>query len=203
MPSARRRLVLLASLALAVLPACRKEAAPPPAATPARVENAALGVAFTALPEGMRVVRNEGETLEIAHAVAGVEAPIVVTLSPKQASAINLVELSKAFQAEVVAGGGKFHGGNELVTPFGTAYTVRGGVEGGAVEERRVLMVHPGDPDRLLTFTIRYPPGDGTTARARMAPMLELVASLEPLAAGPAAPETPGAPAPTPTPATD
>jgi len=64
---------------------------------------------------------------------------------------------------------------------------VRATVEGGAVEERRILMVHPSDADRLLTVALTYPPGDNEGARRRLQLMLELVTALEPLGAAPAA----------------
>lgn len=174
----------LASL-LALPFACGGSGAPP-AAVPERVENAGLGVVFTELPAGVRVVRNDGATLELAAADEAGEGTLRVIASEPRVESINLVEEAKAFGAEATAGGGEFFGGNELVTPYGSAYTVRATVDGGAVEERRVLMVHPGDSDRLLTLALSYPPGDKEGARRRLQQMLELVTVLEPLDAAPA-----------------
>jgi hypothetical protein len=53
--------------------------------------------------------------------------------------------------------------------------------------ERRVFLVHPGDPDRLVTFVLRYPPSEAEAANARLRQTLDLLAALEPLAP-PAAP---------------
>ncbi len=72
------------------------------------------------------------------------------------------------------------------MTPYGSAYTVRGTLDGGAIEVRRVLMVHPADSERLLTLELAYPPGDKEDARRRLQQMLELVTVLEPLDVAPA-----------------
>lgn len=152
-----------------------------------RVENATLGVAFTELPAGITVVKNEGSALELAAADDAGAGRVTVTVGPRRDTSINLVEEAKAFGAEAEAAGGTFYGGNELVTPYGSAYTVRAAVDGGALEERRILMVHPSDADRLLTVTLSYPPGDNESARRRLQQMLELVTALEPLGAAPAA----------------
>jgi len=180
--SFRRVAVALVTLSLPLLAAaCRRAGPPPPPPAPARVENAALGLVFTALPETIRVTTNEGERLAFAADRAGVAASVEVALGPRESTAIYLIERAKAFQPEVEAAGGKFHGGNELVTPSGSAYTVRATLAGGAVEERRILMLHPADPDRLLQLTLRYPPGDPQTARDRLMQVMDLLAVMEPL----------------------
>jgi len=160
----------------------QEPAAPP---TPVRVESAALGIAFTELPAGVTVARNDGGVLELAAADEAGAGRLTVTVGPDRDLSINLIEEAKAFGAQAEAGGGKFFGGNELVTPYGSAYTVRATLAGGAVEERRILMVHPSDADRLLTLALAYPPGDSEGARRRLQQMLELVTVLEPLGAAP------------------
>lgn len=177
-------LALLLPSTLALAGCGAQEPIAPPA--PVRVENTALGVAFTELPAGVTVARNEDAVLELAAADEAGAGRLTVTVGPERESSINLVEEAKAFGTEAEAAGGKFFGGNELVTPYGSAYTVRASVEGGAVEERRILMVHPSDADRLLTLSLAYPPGDSEGARRRLQQMLELVTVLEPLGAAPA-----------------
>jgi len=176
----------LAPLLLLAASACQRES-PRSAAPPARVENAALGVVFTELPAGVAVARNEGESLELVAADPAGEGRIEVRIEARNAAGINLVEEAKAFGAAAEEAGGRFFGANELVTPLGPAYTARAAVDGGATEERRVLMVHPADPERLLVVALRYPPGDAESARRRLQQMLELVTALEPLAAAAAA----------------
>jgi hypothetical protein len=174
--------VVLATLALPLAAACRKaEPPPPPAPAPQRLESAALGLVFTVLPTGFTVTRNEGATVTLTADRAGVPATVEVTVGPRETSTIYLVERAKAFQAEVAAAGGKFFGGNELVTPFGSAQTVRATVDGGEIEERRILMLHPADPDRLLQITMRHPPGDAQAARDRLVQLMDLLAVMEPL----------------------
>ncbi len=179
-----RALSLAAPLLIAaLLTGCQPAPAPAPEiVTPVRVESPGLGVVFTDLPEGFRLVRNEGEELELEATSNRIEAPVTVAAGPRQSSSINLVEQAKTFQNEALAAGETFFGGNELVTPYGSAYAVRASADGGAAEERRILMLHPGDPDRLLTIAVRYPAGGGEVARARLQQLLELVANLEPMA---------------------
>lgn len=183
MSSSARRLAGRAGLllGLAALAACSKPA-PPPAAAPAapvRVENAALGLVFTALPAGFTVARNEGATLAFDADLKGTAATVAVAVGESEGGALGLVDRARAWGAEVQTAGGQFHGGNELVTPFGQAYTVRATVDGGKVEERRVLMAYPPDPTRLLTMTMRYPPGDPQTARDRLMQLMDLLSSME------------------------
>lgn len=168
-------------LGLAALAACSKPAPPPPAAPPApvRVENAALGLVFTALPQGFKVTKNEGAALVFDADLAGVAATVTVGVGEPETGAIGLVDRANAFGAEAQAAGGKFHGGNELVTPFGSATTVRATVDGGKIEERRVLMLHPPDPRRLLTFVMRYPPGDAQATRDRLMQLMGLLGAME------------------------
>lgn len=182
-PATRRLLggagFLLGLGALAL--ACSKPAPPPPAATaaPVRVENRALGLAFSSLPAGFEVAKNEGATLVFDADLAGVAATVTVGVGEPEAGAIGLVDRANAFGAEAQAAGGKFHGGNELVTPFGSATTVRATVDGGKVEERRVLMLHPPDPRRLLTLVMRYPPADAQVTRERLMQLMELLGAME------------------------
>jgi len=183
MPRTPRRLLggVGLALGLAALASCSKPAPPPPAAAPApvRVENAALGLVFTALPAGFTVAKNDGPTLAFAADLKGAAATVTVAVGDPEGGPIGLLDRANAYGAEAQKAGGKFHGGNELVTPFGQAYTVRATVDGGQVEERKVLMVYPPDPTRLLTLTMRYPPGDPQAARDRLMQLMDLLSAME------------------------
>ena len=179
-------LVLLALVA----PACRpKPAAPPPAAAPEAVENAALELAFRPLPAGFKVADNAGERLSFDAFADGVPGTVTVTVGAPTPSGYNLVAEAKGWGEQAsAAAGGRFFGGNELVTPFGVAYTARALVEGGATEERRLFLLHPGGGDRLVTFVLRYPPGPPEAARDRLQQLMDLLASLEPRPSAPPPP---------------
>jgi hypothetical protein len=179
------RLALPALLALAAsglaLSGCR--ARPPAAATsePKAVENATLGLAIRPLPPGFEVAENAGDRLRFDATLDGVPGSAAIAVGPPEPAGINLVAESKAWgEAAARAPGGKFFGGNQLVTPTGDAYTVRALVDGGQTEERRVFMLHPGGGDRLLTLTLRYPPGDATVANGRLRQLIDLLGALEP-----------------------
>jgi hypothetical protein len=179
----RGALVLLSAASLAV---CSRPSAEEPPAPPAAVESMALGLRLTSLPEGWSVAVGEGPRWAFAARAGEVQGSATIELQEPASAAVNLVEEAKAYgEAAAAAPGGKFFGGNELVTPYGSAYTVRVLVDRGLVEERAVLLLHPDGSGRLLKVGLRYPPGDGETARARLLQALELVGALEPLAATP------------------
>jgi hypothetical protein len=166
----------LAALALA----CR-EPAPPPAPAPVRVENAALGLAIAGLPEGFAVEANEGATLRLASAGPGGRGTVTLAVEAA-ARSVNVIEEAKAAQREIEAKPeATFAGGNELVTPAGAGYAVRGSwVEGGArIEERRIFCLHPDGSGRLVTLVERYPAGDAPNAGERFRRALELLSALE------------------------
>jgi hypothetical protein len=114
----------------------------------------------------------------------------VVSVDPEVVEGADLAGKAKAFGDAAVAAGGKFFGGNQLVTPYGAAYTARALVDGGAVEERRFFLLHPDGSARLVLFVLRYPPGETAAANARLRQTLDLLAALEPFE-GPA-PTAPG-----------
>jgi hypothetical protein len=173
-------LVLLALVGFA----CAKGPAAPPAAAPTAVENAALGLAVRPLPPGFTVAENVGERLAFDAVADGIPGNAAIAVGPPASSGINLVAEAKAWGEQAgAAPGGKFFGGNELVTPFGSAFTVRALVDGGATEERRIYLLHPGAGDRLVTLSLRYPPSQPEAARDRLQQLMDLLASLEPLAA--------------------
>ena len=157
----------------------------PPAAAPAEdvapaAENAALGLRVTELPEGIRMAGNEGDRLVFDAASDGVPGNLLIGVGPPVLAGINLAAEANGFGERAAASGGKFFGGNQIVTPYGSGYVAR--VLGGdGMEEIRVFLLHPGDSDRLLTVSLGYPPGGPEVSRARMNQVIELLGALEPL----------------------
>jgi hypothetical protein len=185
----QRAFVCVALSAGLALTGCRRQA--PTAAAenePKAVENAELELTVAPLPAGIEVAENRGEKLTFDAVSDGVPGTLTVTVSPPDPSGVNLVAETKRFGAEATAAaGGKFFGGNELVTPSGSAFTARALVDGGTVEERRVFLLHPGGGDRLVTISLRYPPGDVGASRARMQQTMDFLAALQALPPGDAA----------------
>lgn len=169
---------------LVLLAGCGRQ--PPAATTPATptsVDNVALGLRLAALPEGVTVAVNQGPRLALDARAGSTRGTATIELRATASSSVNLVAEAKTHGETAAAEGGKFFGGNELVTPYGAAYTVRVLVDRGLVEERAVFLLHPDGSGRLLVVRLRYPPGDNEAVRLRMLQALELVGTLEPLAA--------------------
>lgn len=173
--------VQAASLLLAV--AC---AAPEPvgdSAAARAVEMPSLGLRLTDLPAGFSAPREDRDRFELDAPLAGVAGTAALWIEPRT-GAVNLVEEARRFGEQAAAApGGEFHGGNELVTGYGPAYTARAAVEGGAVEERRTFLLHPDGSERLLVVSLRHPPGGAQVSRARLQQVLELLQALEPAGA--------------------
>jgi len=168
-------------LALLAASACSKPAAPPaPSGGTTAVESATLGVKLTELPEGFSNPRELGGALELLADLNGTRGTVTLRILERPGG-VSLVEEVKGFGASASAAGGTFYGGNELVTPYGAAYTARAAVDNGTAEERRVFLLHPDGSQRLLVVNLHYPPGDAEVARGRLQQMLALLAALEPL----------------------
>ena len=189
-PATRRRLLLLV-LAVLALPACGERPSPPAQDEPKAVENARLELAVRPLPPGFEVAENAGDRLRFDAVSDGVPGTATVTVGAPSPGGHNLVAEAKSWgEGAGAAPGGKFLGGNELVTPWGVAYTARALVDGGATEERRIFLLHPGGGDRLVTIALRYPPGPTEAARDRLQQLIDLLSSLEALPAPAPAPGT-------------
>jgi hypothetical protein len=169
---------------IALLAACARGPAEEAPAAPAAIDNPTLGLRLTALPEGFSPAGGDLSRWAFSAPSGDVQGTATIELRPAASAAVNLVEQAKGFgEAAAAEPGGRFFGGNELVTPFGSAYTVRVLADRGLVEERAVFLLHPDGSNRLLQVSLRYPPGDSETARARLLQVLELVGALEPLPA--------------------
>jgi hypothetical protein len=181
---------LVAALALA---ACGPSETPPSApSAPAPGPHAGLGLRLTSLPPGVTETGRDVDRWSFAAELGGVDGTIILAVTPREVGSINLVEQAKRFgEIAAAAPGGKFFGGNELVTPSGPAYSARALVDGGAVEERRLFLLHPADGDRLVTLVLRYPPSTTeVVARDRFQQLIDLLSALE---ASPAAAMAPPA----------
>lgn len=153
--------VALALPALATL-ACG-EPAPPPAPEPVRVEHAELALAIAALPEPFAATTTTGESLELTAPGPNGPGTVRITVGPPSNSGINLVEATKARQAEFeIAPGGKFYGTRSLGGALGNVFTARGGLlieDGTEVEETWAFALHPIEKTRMMSIVYRYPPG--------------------------------------------
>lgn len=167
--------VSLALPALLILSIACSRSVPP---APVRIENAVLGVAIAALPEGFELVSAEDETIELT--VPGPAGPgrAVIAAGPLETSGINLVDATKERREwfESTAGATYF-GNRELGTPIGTAFTARGTypTADGEVEETWVYAIHPA-ANRLLTITFTYPTGE---SEERVGQLLALLGEIE------------------------
>ncbi len=174
----RLQFALLASI-LAIA-ACQKSA-PPPAPAPVRIESPALGLVIAALPDGFRLEANQGETLRFASDGASGSGTLTLAVDGTRSS-VNVIEEAKSAQKELEQRReATFSGGNELVTPAGAGYAVRGSWAegGGRFEERRIFALHPDRSGRLITLVDRYPAGDAVNARDRFGRELALLSALE------------------------
>jgi len=181
MTRARRHLSVLTLVG--IVAGCSTPPEPPPPA-PTTVSNPALGLRLSQLPADILVTVAEGPRWAFAAPIGETAGTATIELTEARSAAVNLVEEARRYGDSAAATeGGKFFGGNELVTPYGSAYTVRVLADRGLVEERVVFLLHPDGSQRLLRLVLRYPPGDGEAARARLMQALELVGALEPLAA--------------------
>jgi len=175
-PRSTARSFSLVVLVLSAALACNRPAPEPPA--PQRVGNPTLGIALSAVPLPFRVESNSPDGLVL---VAD-EGTRVDFQDADPSAGADVVAAAKASQDDFAAKpGGKFEGGTQLVTPYGSSYTVRGSFDDGGsrIEERRVYMPHPDGSGRLLVVRYRYPAGDLAAARERLQQMIALVSNLE------------------------
>ncbi len=177
-PRPRRRLLVLIATLLPVLAGCQPGGGPGD-----EVENTALGIVVAPLPAPFEVLRNDGETLQLAVDGDAERGLVEFELSPPQPQGINLVEESAARTAYFESRpGGTSSGRQEIVAPIGHVYTARGSYDagGGRVEELWALAVPPG-AERLLSIVYRYPAGTDSPQRAQH--LLTLLENLAPLKA--------------------
>lgn len=171
-----RRIWIVAPALLFV--ACEAVTNPPMA--PRRVENPALMLVFSDLPEGCEVERNEGSELVFACRVDEVAGRVAVGVSEPERVDLRQTARDQQQHFEALPEGAYF-GIVELVTPTGPAYTARGRYvhEGDAVEEVQIHVVHPSERDRRLTLRYSYPERDRDHSQARRDQLMFLTGEVD------------------------
>ncbi len=146
------------------------------------VTNAALGITLSHLPDGFRVVRNEGDQLVLKRTDPDDSATLSFKIGPEQTAGVNLVERVWQEKARIESlPDGDYKGQNELGgAAIGTIYTSRGryrGDDGEMIEEYRALAVHPA-ANRLLILDYRYPPTERTGER--LTQLMQVIEQIKP-----------------------
>lgn len=181
----RRTAISFAAASIALLAAA---CSPDQPATPAiqSVSNEALGIRLDPLPEDFVVAVNDGASLELALAVDKVGGRVSFEVGDPE-PAVDLVAAVNRHRFQVEAKpGADYKGGQELVTPHGSAFYSRGRFLDGAelVEETLVVLEHP-SASRLLVISYRYPAAGDSSVRVQQ--LLELVGGLQGPGSGAAA----------------
>lgn len=170
-------LALAAAVALA---ACQNRQ--PPAPVDLSVTNEALGLRLTSLPSEFVVDVDQGADLELVPADDSVGGRVTFSVGEEE-TGINLVAAVKRHQRMIEEQPeSDYQGGQELVTPFGTAFYSRGRFLSGLdeIEETVLLLKHP-TASRLLTISYRYPAGADSSVRVEQ--LLDILGVLEGLGA--------------------
>jgi len=146
------------------------------------VTNDRLAIALSHLPDGFRVVRNEGDELVLERTDPEDPAKLSFLVGPEQSAGVNLVE--RVWQEKARIEGlpdGEYKGQNELGgADIGTIYTSRGryrGEDGAMVEEYRALAVHP-SANRILILDYKYPPTERTGER--LTQLMQVIEQIRP-----------------------
>lgn len=158
----------------------------PPAPVVESVSNETLGILLDPLPPDFVVAVNDGRRLELAPAVDKVGGRVAFEVGDPEPE-VNLVAAVNRHRFQVEAKpGADYKGGQELVTPHGSAYYSRGRFLDGTelVEETVVVLEHP-SASRLLIISYRYPAAGDSSVRVQQ--LLELVGGLHVPGSGTAA----------------
>jgi hypothetical protein len=152
----------------------REPAAPPDTS----VTNEALGIRLAALAEDFQVAANEGDRLELVPAESSVGGRVMFSVGEER-DAINLVAVVKQHQRWIEEQPeGEYRGGQELQTPYGTAFYSRGRYLAGMTEteQTEIYLKHPFQ-SRLLTISYTYPAGGDSSVRVQQ--LIDILAQLE------------------------
>ena len=142
------------------------------------VTNEALGIRLAAVPEEFEVAVNQGNQLELVPVESSVGGRVTFTVGEER-DAINLVAVVKKHQQSIEElPEAEYKGGQELVTPFGTAFYSRGRFLAGMTEteQTEVYLKHPFQ-SRLLTISYQYPAAGDSSVRVQQ--LLDLLAMVE------------------------
>jgi hypothetical protein len=173
----------IASIAL-LAAACGPEQ--PPAPVVESVSNETLDIRLNPLPTDFAVAVNDGRRLELVPAVDAVGGRVVFEVGDEEPE-VNLVAAVNRHRLQVEQmPGAEYKGGQELVTPHGSAFYSRGRFLAGTelVEDTVVVLKHP-SASRLLTIGYRYPAAGDSSVRVQQ--LLDLVSVLQVPGSGTAA----------------
>jgi hypothetical protein len=158
-----------------ILSTCARTPETPPDPS---VTNQVLGIRLASLPSDFQVSLNEGEHLELVPVESSVEGRVTFSVGQRE-TGINLVAAVKGHQRRVEERPeADYRGGQELVTPLGTAFYSRGRFLTGLTEseETAIFVKHPSE-SRLLTIAYRYPAGADSSVRVQQ--LLDILGELE------------------------
>ena len=167
--------LVIASIAL-LAAACGPEQ--PAAPVVESVSNETLDIRLDPLPTEFAVAVNDGRRLELGPAVDAVGGRVVFEVGDEEPE-VNLVAAVKRHQLQVEQmPGAEYKGGQELVTPHGSAFYSRGRFLAGTelIEDTVVVLKHP-SASRLLTIGYRYPAAGDSSVRVQQ--LLDLVSVLQ------------------------
>ncbi len=142
------------------------------------VTNDALGLRLSAVPADFEVAVNDGDVFELVPVEETVGGRAVFSVGP-EGEVINLIAVVKQHQQHIEEmPEAEYKGGQELVTPYGTAFYSRGRYLAGLAdtEETNIFLKHPFE-DRLLTISYRYPAGADSSVRVQQ--LLDILAVIE------------------------
>jgi hypothetical protein len=151
-------------------------------AEPTTVENAELRLRLVEIPADFLVAVNEERDLVLDHSDPAIGGQIDVLVSAPEEGQ-NLPQAVKFHEAFVRnQEQGDYQGGQELVSPLGTAFYSRGRfvLDGESIEETVVFTLHP-DADRMMRLRYRYPAGLDSSIRVQQ--LFDVLATVEALEA--------------------
>jgi hypothetical protein len=149
----------------------------------ASVTNQPLGIRLDPLPPDFAVAVNDDRGLELVPVEAKVGGRVVFEVGDEE-PLIDLVAAVHRHQRRVEEmPGADYKGGQELVTPLGSAFYSRGRYLAGAelVEDAVLVSKHPSS-NRLLVISYRYPAGADSSVRVQQ--LLEIVSVVQAIGVG-------------------
>jgi hypothetical protein len=170
------RVLSLALSAVVVAAGCANRQ--PPAPVDPSVTNEDLGLRLTSVPADFVVDLNQGPDLELVPAEPSVGGRVTFSVGEEE-QGINLIAAVNRHRSAIEEQPeAAYQGGQELLSPHGTAFYSRGRFLVGfdQVEETVVLLKHP-TANRLLTIRYRYPAGADSSIRVQQ--LLDVLGVLE------------------------
>lgn len=175
----------LVLMVLAASTACRQAEPPVAQNAPQRVDNPGVGISLADVPDGFRLVSNEGDRIVLERAsqpgsqTQADSGRVEITATEPKKSGANLVAAVNDQKTEIEGRPeGKFEGQVELASHLGTAYLTRGRwtENGKEMEEMRLFSLHP-EGTRMLVITYTYAVSGDTRDRANQA--MDILSEVE------------------------